>query len=108
MAQLGCGSVDILGHSMGGRIALRAHRKIAVSGKLVLVDPPVSGPNHPVRVKDVDVYLRVLSQAKAGVTAEDLRRYSPKLSEADLVLRAEWLHVRRARHRGGARGFCHG
>lgn len=91
VAALGCGSIDILGHSMGGRIALRAQRRIGNIRHLVLVDPPVSGPNHPMRVKDLNAYLEVLSLAKAGISAHSLRRYAPHLSDADLMLRAEWL-----------------
>ena len=45
IAALGLSGVTVLGHSMGARIAIRAAtRSPAGMARLVLVDPPVSGP----------------------------------------------------------------
>ncbi|MCK9916008.1 alpha/beta hydrolase [Microbacteriaceae bacterium K1510] len=83
--------VDIVGHSVGGRIALRAVERIENCARLVLVDPPLSGPDTPMRVKEVDQYLRAIALAKAGAPLDELRKVLPPLAEGDLALRAEWL-----------------
>jgi N-formylmaleamate deformylase len=88
---LDLGKPTIIGHSMGGRIALRASSNLAPQCRLVLVDPPLSGPGRPSRVKPVENYLDAIARAKQGSALEDLRRLSPRLSEQDLALRAEWL-----------------
>lgn len=86
-----CDAVDIIGHSMGGRIALRAVNRIPSCVHIALVDPPLSGPDTPMRVKDVDQYLRVIAMAKAGASLDEMRAVLPPLTESDLALRAEWL-----------------
>jgi len=88
---LGCDAVDLVGHSMGGRIALRAVNRIPSCAHIALVDPPLSGPDTPMRVKGIDQYLRVIAMAKAGASLDEMRTILPPLSESDLALRAEWL-----------------
>lgn len=88
---IGCDAVDLVGHSMGGRIALRAVNRIASCAHIVLVDPPLSGPHTPMRVKDVEQYLRVVAMAKAGASLDEMRTVLPPLTESDLALRVEWL-----------------
>jgi N-formylmaleamate deformylase len=85
------GKAAIIGHSMGGRIALRASDRLAPQCRLVLVDPPLSGPGRPSRVKPVENYLEAIARAKQGSALAYLRQISPRLSEQDLALRAEWL-----------------
>jgi N-formylmaleamate deformylase len=83
----------VLGHSMGGRIALRAAaRAQEVFGGLVLIDPPTSGPGrrpYPVpKARTVDLLraahrgeaLQAIQQSKAAPWPEALQQ-----------LRAEWL-----------------
>ncbi|ARP81206.1 hypothetical protein CAL12_10375 [Bordetella genomosp. 8] len=83
----------VLGHSMGGRIALRAAAQTpGVFGGLVLIDPPTSGPGrrpYPVpKARTVDLLraahrgeaLEAIQRSKAAPWPEDLQR-----------LRAEWL-----------------
>ncbi|OZI23834.1 hypothetical protein CAL26_10485 [Bordetella genomosp. 9] len=87
----------MLGHSMGGRIALRVAASATgnepdIFGGLVLIDPPTSGPDrrpYPVpKARTVDLLkaahrgeaLEAIQRSKAAPWPEDLQR-----------LRAEWL-----------------
>ena len=94
-ASLGWQQWDLLGHSMGARIASRA----ATSGpagprRLVLVDPPVSGPGRRAYPKPLDFYIEAIEQARAGtLEVEAVRRSYPKWTDAQVRARAEWLHT---------------
>jgi N-formylmaleamate deformylase len=83
----------VLGHSMGGRIALRAAAQApGLFGGLVLIDPPTSGPGrrpYPVpKARTVDL----LRAAHRGEAMEAIRRSSAAPWPEDLLqLRAEWL-----------------
>uniref|UniRef100_UPI0039EF89B6 alpha/beta fold hydrolase n=1 Tax=Bordetella sputigena TaxID=1416810 RepID=UPI0039EF89B6 len=83
----------VLGHSMGGRIALRAAAKApGVFGGLVLIDPPTSGPGrrpYPVpKARTVDL----LRAAQRGEALEAIQRSKAAPWPDDLQrLRAEWL-----------------
>lgn len=94
MEVLGWSSVSLLGHSMGARVAIRAAaldpRRI---GKLLLVDPPMSGPGRRAYPVPLSWYVESIQLAIRGVTAEELRRYAPTWKEEHLQLRAEWLHT---------------
>ena len=84
----------ILGHSMGARVAIRAAaqnpRRIA---KLLLIDPPVSGPGRRAYPSSLPWYVDSIRLALKGVTAEELRPFAPTWGEEHLRLRAEWLHT---------------
>jgi N-formylmaleamate deformylase len=94
-AALKLGSYLVLGHSMGGRIAARlGHRFPQNIAKLLIVDPPLSGPGRRPYVRSLDYYLEAIREAKAGkLDAEAVRRTYPKWTEENLRLRAEWLHT---------------
>ncbi|WP_427185124.1 alpha/beta fold hydrolase [Bordetella bronchialis] len=83
----------LLGHSMGGRIALRAATLApSLFSHLVLVDPPTSGPGrrpYPVpKTRTVDL----LRAAHRGEALAAIRRSSATPWPDDLQqLRAEWL-----------------
>jgi N-formylmaleamate deformylase len=83
----------VLGHSMGGRIALRAAAQApGIFGGLVLIDPPTSGPGrrpYPVpKSRTVDL----LRAAQRGEALEAIRSSSAVPWPEDLQqLRAEWL-----------------
>jgi N-formylmaleamate deformylase len=87
-------SVAVLGHSMGARVAIRAAahdpRRI---GKLLLIDPPMSGPGRRAYPVPLSWYVESIRLATRGVTAEELRPYAPTWKEEHLQLRAEWLHT---------------
>lgn len=81
----------IVGHSMGARIAVRlAARFPAAVGKVVLVDPPVSGPGRRPYPIPLDFYLKSLDAVSRGLGYEDMKKALP-WSEEHLELRMEWL-----------------
>ncbi len=82
---------DIVGHSMGARIATRlAARYPALIGKLVLVDPPVSGPGRRPYPIPLDYYLESLAAVANGLGYESMKQSLP-WSDAQLQIRMEWL-----------------
>ncbi|MGD9925373.1 MAG: alpha/beta fold hydrolase [Pseudorhodoplanes sp.] len=93
-AALGLERWSIVGHSMGARIALRASRQRPDGlSRLVLVDPPMSGPNrraYPARLSD---YLDAIAHARRGASAESFAKALPTWSLTHLRTRAEWLHT---------------
>lgn len=91
---LGLSAPALLGHSMGARIAMRA----AISGKagftrLALIDPPVSGPGRRPYPSKLPWYVDSIRLAVQGIDAEGMKAFCPTWSEAQLRLRAEWLHT---------------
>lgn len=91
---LGLEDVVLLGHSMGARIVIRAGRVNAGGlSRLVLVDPPVSGPGRRAYPAKLDWYTDSIQMARRGMTAEDMLRFCPSWTEAQRSLRAEWLHT---------------
>jgi N-formylmaleamate deformylase len=87
-------AVTVLGHSMGARVAIRAaardpHR----IAKLVLVDPPMSGPGRRAYPTQLSWYVDSIRMAVKGTTADELRSFAPTWTEEQLRLRAEWLHT---------------
>ena len=84
----------IMGHSMGARIAIRAAATKAddIAG-LVLVDPPMSGPNRRPYPANWAWYGDSIRMAEQGCSAEDMRRFCPTWTEEQRALRAEWLHT---------------
>jgi N-formylmaleamate deformylase len=81
-----------LGHSMGGRIAIRAARLDPMAfSALTLVDPPVSGPGRRPYPAPWSWYGDSIRLAQQGCSFEDMRPYFPSWTEDQLALRAEWL-----------------
>ncbi|CAM3603518.1 Alpha/beta hydrolase [Bordetella sputigena] len=91
---LGLTRYALLGHSMGGRIAVRAARS-APAGleRLAIVDPPVSGPGRRAYPANLAWYVDSIRQAAQGMSAEDMRAFCPTWTDAQRQLRAEWLHT---------------
>jgi N-formylmaleamate deformylase len=88
---LGLDRPAILGHSMGARIAVRlAARSASVIGKLVLVDPPVSGPGRRPYPIPLHFYLESISAVSRGLGLEEMKKSLPWSAE-HLELRMEWL-----------------
>lgn len=83
----------VVGHSMGGRIALRAAAlSQGLLGGLVLVDPPTSGPGRRPYPLPKARTLRLLRAAARGEAPEDLTAIGVKPWPGELQqLRAEWL-----------------
>ena len=91
---LGLQRYAVVGHSMGGRIGIRA----AAAGprglsRLVIVDPPVSGPGRRAYPSKLPWYVDSMRLARAGCTADQMRDYCPTWTAEQLRLRAEWLHT---------------
>jgi N-formylmaleamate deformylase len=85
-------SFIILGHSMGARIALRASRVLGARiNKLVLVDPPVSGPGRRPYPIPLEFMLKGLHTAKRGAGLEEMRPFMAKWDDQEIRIRSEWL-----------------
>ena len=93
-AALNLGSYALLGHSLGARFALRAAAlQPAGVRRLVLVDPPVSGPGRRAYPGQWPWYADSIRQSLPGMSAEQMRAFCPTWSEEQRRLRAEWLHT---------------
>jgi N-formylmaleamate deformylase len=90
--QLGLKDYMIVGHSMGARIAIRAARgEPAGLARIVLVDPPVSGPGRRAYPSSLARLLELIAAGKRGEVEERLRTEPSLWPEAQLLTRAEWL-----------------
>ncbi|ALO39378.1 alpha/beta hydrolase [Alcaligenes faecalis] len=91
---LGLKDYIVVGHSMGARIGLRAaHKNSDGLNRLVMVDPPVSGPGRRAYPSKLPWYVDSMAMARKGCTAEDMRAFCPTWTEEQLQLRAQWLHT---------------
>jgi len=94
IAALGLERYSLVGHSMGGRIGARAAaQQPAGLARLVMVDPPTSGPGRRRYPAQLDWYVDSMALARAGIDAEGMRRFCPTWSEEHRRTRAEWLHT---------------
>lgn len=86
--------VAILGHSMGARTAIRAARQTpGLFARLFLADPPVSGPGRRPYPSAWPWYEDSIRLAQTGCTPEEMRAFVPTWTDAQVALRAEWLHT---------------
>ncbi|MDO8276885.1 MAG: alpha/beta hydrolase [Burkholderiaceae bacterium] len=92
---LGLRDFHVLGHSLGARIAARLGSRPDVSlGRLVLADPPLSGPGRRPYGRALSFYIDSIREAQQGLLdAEAVRKTYPTWTEANLRARAEWLHT---------------
>lgn len=92
---LGLNTWSLVGHSMGARIGLRMSRRHPASGlqRLVLVDPPVSGPGRRRYPANLAWYVDSIRLARQGITLDEMRTFCPTWTEDQLRLRAQWLHT---------------
>ena len=91
---LGLKDCIVLGHSMGARIALRlGHNNPANIARMVLVDPPVSGPGRREYPAKLPWYVDSIRRSQMGMTTDEMRVFCPTWTEDQLQLRAEWLHT---------------
>lgn len=88
---------SLLGHSMGGRIAVRAARMEKINTRaikrLVMIDPPVSGPGRRDYPAQLSWYLDSMREARKGISVEAMRKYCPSWTNQQLNVRAQWLHT---------------
>jgi N-formylmaleamate deformylase len=91
---LGLSRYALIGHSMGGRIVARAAAAAPAGlSRVVIVDPPVSGPGRRPYPANYAWYADSIALAAAGCDRETMRRFCPTWTDAQLDLRAEWLHT---------------
>ncbi|MDR6585939.1 alpha/beta hydrolase [Herbaspirillum sp. BH-1] len=91
---LGLERYAVVGHSMGGRIGARAaSQQPRGLTRLVMVDPPVSGPGRRAYPSKLPWYVDSMRLAREGYSAEQMRAFCPTWTEQQLQLRAEWLHT---------------
>lgn len=89
--QLGLQEPVVLGHSMGGRIGIRlAAWYPDLVDRLLLADPPLSGPGRRPYPSPLEQYLERLDAAAHGEPPLPLGRGTPE-TETQRRLRAEWL-----------------
>jgi N-formylmaleamate deformylase len=88
----GLSNYVLVGHSMGGRIAIRAARDPAATiQSIVLVDPPVGGPGRRPYPIPFEWLMNSLNATRKGAGLEEMRRFVPTWSNDAIRLRAEWL-----------------
>ncbi|VVD62873.1 alpha/beta hydrolase [Pandoraea aquatica] len=93
-AGLGLKRYSVVGHSMGARIGVRAAADRPEGlARLVAVDPPVSGPGRRAYPSKLPWYVDSMALARHGMDAQAMREFCPTWTEAQLQLRAEWLHT---------------
>lgn len=91
---LGLENYILAGHSMGGRHALRAVTRGASSiERMVLMDPPVSGPGRREYPGKLPWYVDSIRACLRGADSDAMRHYCPTWTDEQLRLRAEWLHT---------------
>lgn len=91
---IGLDRYALLGHSFGARIAIKSASLDAHKlERLVLVDPPVSGPGRRRYPANIDFYVKSIQQMTRGADLEAMRVSMPTWSDEQLRLRAEWLHT---------------
>jgi len=91
---LGLKRYSVVGHSMGGRIGARAARsKPTGLTRLVMVDPPVSGPGRRPYPSQLPWYIDSMALAREGTDAQGMLAFCPTWTEEQRQLRAEWLHT---------------
>jgi N-formylmaleamate deformylase len=91
---LGLARYSLVGHSRGARIGARAAaRSPRGLARLVMVDPPVSGPGRRPYPAQLPWYVDSMALARQGIDAEGMRRFCPTWSDDHLRIRAEWLHT---------------
>lgn len=94
VAQLGLAEYYLVGHSMGARFAIRcAAQQPQGLKKIVLIDPPVSGPNRRAYPSQLPWYVDSIQQSIEGMDAEGMKKFCPTWTLAQRQLRAEWLHT---------------
>ncbi|WP_411036875.1 alpha/beta fold hydrolase [Shinella sp. BYT-45] len=94
-AVMGLENYHLLGHSMGGRIApVAVTRYGATPKKLMIIDPPITGPGQRGHGATHEWFTDQISAgARGDMTVEDMRPYFPRWRDDQLALRVEWIHT---------------
>jgi N-formylmaleamate deformylase len=92
IAGLGLERPVIVGHSLGARIATAlGARSPELTGPLVIIDPPLTGPGRPEYPTSVETFREQLREAREGTTADGVLRFFPRWTRSEAELRAQWL-----------------
>ncbi|WP_108663511.1 alpha/beta fold hydrolase [Acuticoccus kandeliae] len=82
----------LVGHSMGGRIAVAASAIDPTAfARTIVVDPPVSGPGRRPYPSPLPPYLEMMDEIARGGGIEAVKRTMPTWTEAQCRARADWL-----------------
>ena len=82
----------VIGHSMGARIAARlVATSPQVASRLVLADPPLSGPGRDPYPTPLSSYISAREAASKGATVEQFRALTPTWADEQIALRIQWL-----------------
>ena len=82
----------VIGHSMGARIAARlAAMSPSAAARLVLADPPLSGPGREPYPTPLSSYISAREEASKGATVDQFRRFTPTWTDEQIALRIQWL-----------------
>lgn len=91
---LGLEQYALIGHSMGARIvAGAAAAEPPGLTRVVMVDPPVSGPGRRAYPANYAWYADSIAAATVGCDRETMRGFCPTWTDEQVNLRAEWLHT---------------
>ncbi|MFK4443493.1 N-formylmaleamate deformylase [Caballeronia udeis] len=91
---IGLERYSVVGHSMGARIGVRAARVQRPGlARVVMIDPPVSGPGRRPYPSQLPWYVDSMRLAREGTDAEGMRAFCPTWTHEQRQLRAEWLHT---------------
>lgn len=91
---IGLQRYSLVGHSMGGRIAIRAAAaRPAGLTRLVAIDPPMSGPGRRGYPATLSWYVDSMREARRGISLQRMREFCPTWTESQLRIRAQWLHT---------------
>jgi len=90
---LGLSRPVIIGHSMGARIAAAYVTTYQPQDHdvVVLVDPPISGPERGPYPTSLASFMSQLNEAREGTTLSAVRRFYPKWPERELQIRIDVL-----------------
>jgi N-formylmaleamate deformylase len=92
IASLGLERPLILGHSLGARVAAAlAVEHPQLVDRLMLVEPPLSGPGREPYPTPLAFYLDAIAAAREPGAVELIRRDHPAWSDEQLRARARWL-----------------
>lgn len=92
-AALGLETPIALGHSMGARHIIRAVARGAHFSRILLIDPPMSGPGRRPYPANLPWYVDSMALARRGAGVDELRSFTPTWTDEEIGLRAEWLHT---------------
>jgi N-formylmaleamate deformylase len=82
----------VIGHSMGARIAARLVAMAPdVASRLVLADPPLSGPGRDPYPTPLSSYISAREAASKGATVEQFHALTPTWADEQIALRIQWL-----------------